>query len=66
MEKMRNSYKYLFGNPTVNVSHLKSVVIKSTYWRNKNVVWIYLSQERKTYKLLRTQKLAVVFFKTGS
>jgi len=34
MEKMRNSYKYLFGNPTVNISYLKSIVIKSTYWRN--------------------------------
>ena len=39
MGKMRNSYKYLFGNLTVNVSHWKFVVIKSTYWNMMDPNW---------------------------
>jgi hypothetical protein len=31
MDKLKNNYKYVFGNPTVDVSLLKSAVTNSKY-----------------------------------
>jgi hypothetical protein len=56
MRKMRNIYQYLLGYPTVNVSLSKPALMKYTYWRYKNEVWIYVAQDRKIYNLLRTKQ----------